>query len=60
MDPAAKGNLLMFGGAMLLLGAFWLLLAGWSENEPFRMAIGAACGIGAFFVFRAYAAHIKK
>ena len=60
MDPAAKGNVLMFSGAMLVLGAFWMLLAGWSESEPIRLVIGVGLGIGAVLVFRAYAAHIKK
>ena len=60
MDSAAKGNLLMFTGAMLVLGTFWLLLAGWAESDPLRLALGVACGIGAALVFRAYAAHLKK
>lgn len=50
----------MFSGAMLVLGAFWMLLAGWSESEPIRLVIGVGLGIGAVLVFRAYAAHIKK
>jgi energy-converting hydrogenase Eha subunit E len=60
MDPAAKGNVLMFAGAMLVLGTFWLLLAGWSESDPLRLALGAGCAVGAVVVFRTYAAHIKK
>lgn len=55
VDPAAKTNLTLFGGAMLALAAFWLLLAGLTGAGPLQVVAGIACAIGSFVVFRAYA-----
>lgn len=55
MDPAAKTNLTLFGGAMLALAAFWLVVAGLTGAGALQFVAGVGCAIGSFFVFRAYA-----
>ena len=59
MDPAAKGNLLMFCGAMLVLAAFWLTVLGLVQGNPVQFAGGVVAAVAAVAVFRAYARHIK-
>ena len=55
MDPAAKTNLTLFGGAMLVLAAFWLILAGVTGAGALQVVAGVGCAVGAFLVFRMYA-----
>ena len=55
MDPAAKTNLLLFGGSMLVLAAFWLILSGVSGGGALSIAAGVIAGVGAVALFRVFA-----
>jgi hypothetical protein len=59
MDPASKGNVLMFIGAMLVIATFWLVLFGLTQGNLVQFAGGVCCGVASVAVFRAYAAHVR-
>jgi hypothetical protein len=59
MDPSAKGNVLMFFGAMLAVAAFWLLVLGATQGSVLRIVLGVVAVVLAVWVFRAYAASRK-
>jgi hypothetical protein len=60
VDPATKGNLLMFCGAMLVLAAFWLIVLGLTQGNLVQFAGGVAAAVAAVTVFRAYVRHIRN
>ncbi len=59
MDSTAKQNLAMFGGAMLSVGTFWLLLMGVTEPNILKLAGGFVCLVGAVIAFRFYREELR-
>lgn len=55
MDQTTKGNMLIFFGAMLILATFWLIVLGYQQSSPVRIALGVCAAVGAVVVFRVYA-----
>ncbi len=56
MDPIAKQNLLVFLTAMAVVAAFWLLVLGIGESDPWKILGGIAAAAAAVVTGRLYLA----
>lgn len=54
MDSTTRANLLLFGGSILVLAAFWFVVLGIGGGGVLQVLAGVACLVGAVVVFRSY------